>query len=67
MLSMPLKSSDVSGKCFPMSPSASAPSMASQRACIGVSPSEWATHPFECSIFIPQIHRSRPSARRCTS
>lgn len=65
--SMPLKSSDVSGKCIPMSPSAAAPSSASHTACIATSPSECATNPFVCGISIPPSTRGSPSASACTS
>ena len=67
LLSMPLNSSEVSGKCLPMSPRERAPSRASQRACMAASPSEWATQPNGLSIRTPPSMRGRPSARAWTS
>lgn len=67
LLSIPLKSSDVSGKCRPISPSAAAPSKASHSAWITTSPSEWAMQPASCSIFIPPSHSSNPGAKAWTS
>src|SRR4029079_7206213 len=55
------------GKCEPMSPSASAPRMASTRACRPTSPSEWARKPLVCGTRTPQIITWSPSPKACTS
>ena len=62
--SMPLNSSEVSGKSLPMSPSAAAPSRASHTACIATSPSEWATRPFVWSTLTPPSHEGQPLGQR---
>ena len=55
------------GKCEPMSPSASAPRMASTSACRPTSPSEWARKPLVCGTRTPQIITWSPSPKACTS
>src|SRR5215472_6468764 len=55
------------GKCEPMSPSASAPRMASTSACRPTSPSEWARKPFVCGTCMPQIMTWSPAPKACTS
>ena len=67
LLSMPLHSSDVSGKRWPMSPRAKAPRMASQSAWMATSPSECATKPTAEGMFTPPSHIGSPSSRACTS
>ena len=49
------------GKCLPMSPSASAPRMASHNAWIATSPSECATSPRGCAMRTPPMTTWSPS------
>ncbi len=63
-LSMPLYCGSVSGKCWPMSPSASAPSIASAMACSRPSPSECPLRPLLCGMSMPPRTSLRPSTRR---
>ena len=51
----PFHLGSLGGKCEPMSPSASAPRMASTSACRPTSPSEWARKPRVCGTRTPQI------------
>ena len=67
LLSMPANSSEVSGKCLPMSPSASAPRRASHKACMATSPSECAMQPMGLSTCTPPSHKGSPGASACTS
>src|SRR5690606_37508955 len=52
-LAAPRQRSSLGGKCTPMSPSASAPSSASHRACRATSPSLCATTPRSCGTRTP--------------
>ena len=53
----PFHCGSLGGKCEPMSPSASAPRMASTKACRPTSPSKWARKPRVCGTRTPQIIR----------
>ena len=55
------------GKCWPISPSAAAPSTASITAWASTSASEWPSRPFSKGISTPPRISLRPSTRRCTS
>ena len=50
ILEIPLYLGSVSGKCFPMSPSAAAPSKESIIACNNTSASEWPNKPSSYGI-----------------
>ena len=52
------------GKCWPMSPSAAAPSTASITACSSTSASEWPSRPFSYGISTPPIMSLRSSTKR---
>ena len=67
ILEIPLYCGSVSGKCFPMSPSAAAPSSASMIACSKTSASECPKSPSVCGIFTPPRIRSLPSTNLWTS
>src|SRR5882762_6677450 len=53
----PFHLGSLGGKCEPISPSASAPRMASTSACRPTSPSEWARKPRLCGTRTPQSIR----------
>src|SRR3990172_6120849 len=50
-----------------MSPSAAAPSRASQIACSSTSASEWPARPLSCAISTPPITSRLPATSACTS
>src|SRR5260221_1590056 len=50
-----------------MSPSAAAPSSASQIACSSTSASECPSRPLSCAISTPPMTSLRPAAKACTS
>ena len=66
-LSAPFQRSSEGGKCLPMSPSASAPSMASHSACSTTSPSLCACTPRACGTRTPPSITWSPSPKAWTS
>src|SRR4249919_592590 len=66
-LSAPFHRASLGGKCWPISPNASAPSMASHSAWMATSPSECATTPWSCGTRTPPSMTWSPSPKAWTS
>ena len=67
ILLIPAYASSVSGKCFPISPSAVAPNNASITACTATSASECPSSPYSYGISTPPSISLRSFVSLCTS